>query len=177
MEPLAPEQWAELLGSCQRSAFHLEMRDWYSAADEKGRFERFLATGRRDHAAEAPERRAWLDLIHRITSAGVRVRRARIVSEPVTDYIRFEWHGAGPSIEAGEEVRWLPRRLASALALPGNDFWLLDERTAMFNHFSGDGVPLGQEITNDPAAVELCRTAFESVWARAESHEQYTIRR
>jgi hypothetical protein len=45
----------------------------------------------------------------------------------------------------------------------------------MFNHFSGDGVPLGQEITGDRAAVELCRTAFESVWGHAQPHEQYTI--
>jgi hypothetical protein len=175
MELLAPERWAELLGSCQRSASHLEMRDWYSAADEKDRFERFLATGHRDHAAEAGERRAWLDLIRRITSRGVRVQRARIVSEPVSDYIWFEWHGAGPSVEAGEQLRWLPRRLASAIALPGNDFWLLDERTAVFNHFSGDGIPLGQEITDDRTAVELCRTAFESVWEHADPHGQYTI--
>jgi len=175
MELLAPEQWAELLGSCQRSASHLEMRDWYSAPDEKDRFDRFLATGRRDHAAEAAERSAWLDLIRRITSAGVRVRRARIVSEPVSNYIQFEWHGAGPSIEAGEELRWLPRRLASAIALPGNDMWLLDEHTAMFNHFSGDGVPLGQEISENLAAAELCRTSFESVWARAIPHDEYRI--
>jgi len=175
MELLSPDQWAELLGSSRRSASHLEMRDSYAAADEKDRLDRFLATGRRDHAAEAAERQEWLDVIRRITGAGVQVRRARIVSEPVSDYIRFEWHGAGPSIEAGEQLRWLPRRLASAMALPGNDFWLLDERTAMFNHFSGDGVPLGQEVTRDPAVVALCRSAFKSVWERAVPHGQYTI--
>src|SRR6266536_6636628 len=98
MEPLTPEQWEELLTSCRQSASHLEMRDWYAADDEKERFERFLATGRRDHDAEYPERRRWLDLIRRVTSAGVRVRRARIASEPVSKYITFEWHGAGPTI-------------------------------------------------------------------------------
>jgi hypothetical protein len=175
MELLTPEQWSELLTSCKRSASHLEMRDWYSADDEKDRFERFLATGCRDHAAEAIERRDWLDLIRRVTATGVRVRRARIASEPVSDYIRFEWHGAGPSIEAGEELRWLPRRLASGLALPGNDFWLLDERTAMFNHFSGDGRPLGQEITDDAGTVELCRVAFEAVWKLAIPHGEYEV--
>lgn len=175
MELLAPEQWDQLLTSCERSASHLEMRDWYAADDEKERFERFLATGRRDHAAEAAERRGWLDVIRRITSSGVGVRRARIMSEPVTDYIRFEWHGARPSIEAGEDLRWLPRRLASGIALPGNDFWLLDERIAMFNHFSGDGVPLGQEITRDAATVELCRAAFETVWKLAIPHSEYEL--
>jgi Family of unknown function (DUF6879) len=175
MEPLAPEQWEGLLTSCERSASHLEMRDWYAAEDEKERFERFLATGRRDHAAEAAERHDWLDLMRRITSAGVRVRRTRIVSEPVSAYIRFEWHGADPTIEAGEDLRWLPRRLASGIALPGNDFWLLDDRTAMFNHFSGDGRPLGQEVTDDAATVELCTAAFKAVWKLAIPHGEYEI--
>jgi hypothetical protein len=134
-----------------------------------------MATGRRDHAAEAAERRDWLDTIRRITAAGARVRRMRIVSEPVTDYIRFEWHGAGPAIEAGEEIRWLPRRLASCLALPGNDFWLLDERTAMFNHFSGEGRPLGQEITDNAATVKLCLAAFEAAWKLAIPHGEYEV--
>jgi hypothetical protein len=175
MQALTAEQWAELLTSCRRSASHLEMRDSYAAEDEKERLQRFLATGRRDHAAEYPERREWLDLMRRVTADGVRVRRARIVSEPVSGYIRFEWHGAGPTIEAGEDLRWLPRRLASGIALPGNDFWLLDEQRAMFNHFSGDGVPLGQEITDDPAVVELCRSAFEAVWKTAVPHHEYQI--
>jgi hypothetical protein len=175
MEPLTPEQWEELFTSCKRSASHLEMRDWYDADDEKVRFGQFLATGRRNHAAEYPERRPWLDLIRRVTSAGVRVRRARIASEPVSKYIAFEWHGAGPTIESGEELRWLPRRFASGIALPGNDFWLLDERRAMFNHFSGDGKPLGQEITDDSATVELCRAAFETVWKLATPHGEYQI--
>jgi hypothetical protein len=175
MQPLTAEQWEELLTSCQESASHLEMRDSYSAEDEKARFERFLATGRRDHAAEYPERREWLDLMRRVTGAGVCVRRVRIVSEPVSDYIRFEWHGAGPTLEAGEDLRWLPRRFASSIALPGNDFWLLDKRRAMFNHFSGDGRPLGQEITDDPATIGLCRAAFEAVWETAIPHHEYKI--
>jgi hypothetical protein len=175
MEPLTPEQWEDLFTSCQKSASHLEMRDWYTAADEQDRFRRFLATGHRDHAAEAAERREWLDLMRKVTSRGVRIRRARIASEPVSDYIRFEWHGAGPTIDAGEELRWLPRQLASGIALPGNDFWLFDEGTAMFNHFDGNGTPLGQEITDDAATVELCRAAFEAVWQLATPHSQYAI--
>jgi hypothetical protein len=45
----------------------------------------------------------------------------------------------------------------------------------MFNHFSGDGVPLGQEITEDPSVVELCRSAFEAVWQAAVPHRNYQI--
>jgi hypothetical protein len=70
---------------------------------------------------------------------GVVMRRARIVSEPVTDYIRWE-HAVTPlNLDAGEQVRWLPRRHASDIPLPGNDFWLIDGRLAMFHFFTGDG--------------------------------------
>src|SRR6266567_3427014 len=110
MEPLTDQQWAGLLGGCGESAWHLEMRDWYGVHDEKRRLARFLATGHRDHAAEAPERQPWLDVIHAVTGAGVQVRRARIVCGPVSDYMRFSHAGTQANVDAGEQVRWLPRR-------------------------------------------------------------------
>jgi Domain of unknown function (DUF1707) len=168
------ERVAGLLGEALADG-RLTVDEHRERIGEQECFGRFLATGRRDHAAEAAQRRTWLGLMRRITAAGVQVRRARIVSEPVSNYIRFEWHGADPAIEAGEDLRWLPRRLASGIALPGNDFWLLDRRTAMFKYFSGDGRPLGQEITDDAAAVELCRAAFDAVWKLAIPHGEYEI--
>lgn len=175
MEPLTDQQWAELLGGCQRSAWHLEMRGWYGVDDEKQRLARFLATGHRDHAAEAAERRPWLDLIRVITGKGVQVRRVRIVCEPASDYIRFSYAGTWPNIEAGEQVRWLPRRQASRIALPGNDFWLLDGDRVLFNYFTGDGRSAGHELATDEPAVRLCQAAFAAVWPVAIPHDQYPI--
>jgi len=57
-----------------------------------------------------------------MTSNGVVMRRARIVSVPVGEYTRYEHSLTFTNIVAGEEIRWLPRRHASTLALPGNDF-------------------------------------------------------
>jgi hypothetical protein len=173
MEPLTDQQWAELLGGCRRSAWHLETRDWYGVDDEKQRFARFLATGRRDHAAEFPGRRPWLDLMRATTSAGVQVRRARVVCEPLSDYMRFSHAGTQPNIDAGEQVRWLPRRRASRIALPGNDFWLLDSERVLFNYFTGDGRSAGHELAADAGAVALCGSAFQAVWAAAVPHDQY----
>ncbi|GHD99893.1 DUF6879 family protein [Streptomyces alanosinicus] len=76
---------------------------------------------RNDPAESDPESRPWLRLIADLVGQGIEVRRARIVSEPVSDYIRFEHHLTGPTVAAGERVRRLPRRRASRLALPGND--------------------------------------------------------
>jgi hypothetical protein len=94
---------------------------------------------------------------------GVRIRRARIVSEPITDVIRHEYEVTSTlNIPAGEEVRWLPRRQASDLALPGNDFWIFDDRLVRFGHFAGDGSYLEQEVVKDPVVARLCSSAFES---------------
>jgi len=166
----------ELLTNCARQAVHLELRDNYAVHGEAERLASFISTGQYDHTMDAPDRRAWQDMVRRVTQAGRQVRRARIVSEPVTDYIRFEWAGTGANIDAGEDVRWLPRRMASTIPLPGNDFWLFDDTTVVFSVFSGAGDVAERQLTTETAAVELCRSAFAAVWATAIAHNEYTPR-
>lgn len=69
----------------------------------------------------------------------VSVRRARVVSEPVTQYIRWEHYVTHSNVAAGEQVRWLSRRDAIGVLLPANDFWIFDGRLMRVHHFSGDG--------------------------------------
>ena len=152
MKILSSEEWEALLTSARREAIHLEMRDRYAVSDEGDPFRRWLAGDPLTPAEEAEWWRDWTELVTRITASGVTMRRARIVSEPVTDYIRYEWAGTHYNVEAGEDVRWLPRRGASAIALPGNDFWLIDGETVVFNHFTGDGEWLGNEVITDADA-------------------------
>ncbi|NLU67742.1 DUF6879 family protein [Streptomyces sp. HNM0574] len=157
------------LRACQRSAIHLEMRDWYMPSDP--RFAAWRAGDRTVGTADA-----WLRLVADVAGSGVRLRRARVVSEPVSEYISFEHHLTTSNVKAGEDVRWLPRRQASDLALPGNDFWLLDGELAVFHYFDGDGEPApdgDEEAVEDPAVVKLCAAAFESVWQRAVPHADY----
>jgi hypothetical protein len=63
---------------------------------------------------------------------------------------------AGLNVAAGEEVRWLSRRRASAPCRPGNDFWLFDDRVARFHHLSGDGEIVEDEMVYDPAVARMC---------------------
>jgi hypothetical protein len=161
-----------LLRACASSAVHLEMRDaytpgdpWYQAwlAGDRAEFERRLA-------------RPWLEMIREVSGRGVQVRRARVVSEPVTDYIRFEYATTMASIVAGEDVRWLPRHLATGLLLPANDYWVFDGQRAQFNYFSGPGEFLDTRLCDDPAIVKQCAGAFEAVWERAIPHQDYELR-
>ena len=44
------------------------------------------------------------------------MQRVHVVSEPLTDYLRFEITGYRLNVEAGEDVRILPRRQQGAWA-------------------------------------------------------------
>ncbi|GAA0392189.1 DUF6879 family protein [Streptomyces luteireticuli] len=165
----------ELLGSARQSAVHLEMWDSYGVAEEAADFERWKATGVQNLDPASDHWKPWLDLIRETVARGVAVRRVRIVSEPVADYIRFEHASTYLTVQAGEESRWLSRSKASDLALPGNDFWLIDGKAVRFNLFSGDGAGLEGQYTEDPAVARLCRVAFEAVWDRAVPHEEFKV--
>lgn len=118
--------------------------------------------------------RNWRALIRETVARGVPVRRVRVVSEPLSDYVRFEYDiTSGHNARAGEDVRWLPRRHATGLALPGNDFWLFDGKTLLVNHFSGTSDWTATEHVTEPATVAFCATAFEAVWAQAIPHTDY----
>lgn len=173
--PSSAPTFDDLIANCSRSAIHLEMRDSYAVDYESGPFADWKRGLRHDPDNRESWWRPWLDLVHETVSRGVVMQRARIVSEPVSEYIRFEHSGTFTNIAAGEQVRWLPRRQASGLALPGNDFWLFDGQWIRWNHFAGDGSFTGEEISDDPASAKLCAEAFESVWSRAIPHDVYEI--
>jgi hypothetical protein len=162
-----------LFSRCTASAVHLEMRDSYMEDDPVLRDWRAgVPIDPRESWGE------WFDLMAAVTARGIKVRRARIVSEPVSEYIRYEYElTEGLNIAAGEEVRWLPRRRASDLALPGNDFWLFDHNLVMFNLFAGDGSwpDDGYELREESAVIQLCSSAFDAVWQRAIPHQGYRI--
>ncbi|GAA3199447.1 hypothetical protein GCM10010486_81590 [Nonomuraea roseoviolacea subsp. carminata] len=169
MEPLMT--FEEMLASAQHSAVHLEMRDAYVPDDPS-----FIAWQGGPPYDRTQREREWHQLIGEARTRGVLVRRARVVSEPVTDYIRFE-HSVTDSmnIKAGELVRWLPRRQASDLLLPGNDLWVFDDHLVRFGFFAGDGRYLDDEIVRDPGVIKQCLTAFEAVWERGIDHAKYRI--
>ena len=70
-------------------------------------------------------------------------------------------------------MRWLWRTEASGLALPGNDYWVIDGRHVLFNHFTGSGGWLGNTESDEPAVARLCTDAFEAVWALSTPHEEF----
>jgi hypothetical protein len=173
LEPISEEKRDHFLTTFTHEAVHVEMRDVYATDVERDRFATWLRGEPLDPVSEAEWWRPWFELMRHNNDAGKALKRLRIVSEPVTDYIRFEWLDAAQLVAAGEDVRWLSRRSASTLLLPGNDFWMFDRQTVAFTHFSGDGHVLDHEVTADANIVQMCATAFETAWKMAIPHNKY----
>lgn len=89
---------------------HLEMRDSYMRDDPE--FIRWQEGYRYDPADRDSWWRSWLDVVAETTGRGVVMRRLRVVSEPLSDYVRYEYDGTFSNVAAGEDVRWLPRSRA-----------------------------------------------------------------
>jgi hypothetical protein len=168
--PVTDEEFEGLLRSgFDREAVHLETRDAYGTAVELPHMAQW--------AAGEPDDLRWLEdwcaTLRDHVQAGRSVRRARIVSEPLSEYQRWSFSIAGPMVEAGEDIRWVPRRLLSSVAVPGNDFYLFDDRLAVFLLYAGSGLSAGMVSSANPADLRLCRSAFEAVWNLAVPHRAY----
>ncbi|MDQ1295441.1 MAG: hypothetical protein QG608_3326 [Actinomycetota bacterium] len=167
--------FADLLAAAKTSAIHLELRDQYMQDDPDLHAWR---TGHRpDPADRATWWRDWLQLPADAVARGVSIRRLRVVSEPISEYIHYEYDGTFTNIAVGEDIRWLPRPQALGLLLPVVDFWVFDGSTAIINHLAGDGSwGDGETEGTDPALVATFVTAFEAAWERGIPHADYQPR-
>jgi hypothetical protein len=150
----------------------LELKDSYGAAYEDAPLSRWLRGQSDDFAWLQP----WLERVRRATQSGRTVRRVRVVSEPLTDYIRWEHSVTLHNQEAGEDIRWLPRRLLPEdIALPagGNDWWLFDDELVTVGHFHEDGRVKGSELVTDPGVVSECIRVRDHLWSIAIPHNEY----
>jgi hypothetical protein len=166
---ISDEQFEGLLTGFEREAVHLETRDAYGTAVELPHMARW--------AAGEPDDLEWLQgwcaTLREGVKAGKSVRRARVVSEPLSDYQRWSFSIADPMVEAGEDIRWVPRRLVSSIAFPGNDFYLFDDRLIVFLIYAGNGLATDKLVSTDPADIQLCRSAFEAAWKLSIPHSEY----
>jgi hypothetical protein len=133
--PVTDQEFDELLHrGFGREALHLEMRDAYGTAVKLPHMAK--------RASEEPDDLEWLQdwcaTLRKHVQAGRSIRRARVVSEPLSDYQRGSYGIAYPMVEVGEDIRWVPSRLVSSVALPGNDFYLFDDRLALFLLYAGE---------------------------------------
>ncbi|MEU9376178.1 DUF6879 family protein [Streptomyces sp. NPDC048255] len=171
MKLISSAERNRLFGSFAQDAFHLELRDDYSVPDEDGPFADWLR-GVVDNSYMEP----WTSMIRRVTDQGKTVRRVRVVTEPHSPYVQWEYATTPVNQDAGEDIRWLPRHdLPPGLDFPvdGNDWWLFDDRILAVGHFDETGRVLGSELIEDSDVVAECVRVRDLLWASAVAHREY----
>jgi hypothetical protein len=169
VESITDEEFERLLVSFERESVHLETRDAYGTAVELPHLAKWAA-GEPDDLEWLQD---WCSTLRDHVVAGRSVRRARVISEPLSDYQRWSFSIAQPMVDAGEDIRWVPRRLVSSLPIPGNDYYLFDDQLVVFLHYAGNGLGTDKTVSHDAADIELCRSAFEAAWELAIPHNEY----
>lgn len=171
-EIVSGDAFSDLFRNFEHTAWRLEVRTAYGVANEDDPYRQFLAGEEPDTEWFGP----WLRLMEEQTAQGKRVERVRLIDDPPSDYLRFELWGTPFNQSAGEDIRYLDRRKAQDLSLPGYDFWLFDSTLLARLQFGENDRFLGVTLDRDPAEVVRHCYWRDAAWHHAESFADYMER-
>ncbi|MGB3439576.1 MAG: DUF6879 family protein [Actinophytocola sp.] len=173
---LSGEAWARALHSFRRTAWRWETQGVYREPYEQPALRQFLA-------GEEPDLSfmdGWYADIRRGAATGRRYGRVRVLTDPLTDYLRFELSFTAANVAAGEDVRILPAARARELDLPMDDFWLFDaderDAWAALMHFGPDGFTHADVVT-DGTTLDRFREIRDRAWEDAIAFEVFRLTR
>lgn len=162
----------ELFRTFKATAWRLEVRTSYGLLAEDQPFQDFLTGKTSDTSWFTP----WLDLMReQIKQQGKRVERVRVIDQPPSEYLRWEYHLNQFNHEAGEGIRYLPRALADDLHLPAYDFWIFDSAAVAFMQFDEQGVFVSPVVVEDQAVTRQHLAYRETAWELATPYEHYSL--
>lgn len=166
---LEGEAWSRYFRDFASSAFRLELHAVYTMPGEADELRRFQA----GETPPAGYHYGWLDTVAAANAAGKTMRRVRVVRQPLSDYIRyeFEW-GFVYNVAAREDIRVLDLTDQTAPALPDHDFWLFDESTVVKLLYRPDGTQIGRELLADPD-VGAYLSYRDAAWRNAVPFSDY----
>ncbi|TDD41362.1 DUF6879 family protein [Saccharopolyspora elongata] len=172
MSRLVPpgQPFDDLFAGFAHRAWRFETQPSYHVDAEQQALQRYLDTGELDVSYLA----GWLDGVRTATRQGKSYARVRVLTEPLTDYLRFEMAIAPYNTAAGEDIRVLSAPQARELALPDYDYWLFDDKRLAVMHFGPAGLRHAEVIT-DPAVVDEHRRWQDSAIRHASTLEDYRI--
>ncbi|MGH3766177.1 MAG: DUF6879 family protein [Pseudonocardiaceae bacterium] len=155
------------------SCFRLETLQRYGASGEDDSIRAFLA-GRSPQPH--PGKREWLELVSAAIQDARIMQRVHVITEPLTDYVRFEvaWSYAH-NVAAGEDIRIIPLREGQPWpsAIPRDDYWLFDDTELFAMRYDAAGEWIGVENLADQATVQAACRARDAALRLAQPWAAY----
>jgi hypothetical protein len=139
---LAGEAWRTAFDAMRQEAWRLETLPVYRVPQEEGAIRRFLDGEPVTREATQP----WFDRVKGYVDDGRSVGRVHVITQPLTNYLRFEFEHYRHNIQAGEAVRILdvtnrPNPLDGV-----QDFWMFDRSRIVLMHYESDGTQICREV-------------------------------
>ena len=173
MEARTPAQ--DLFAGWKHSLFRLETLPEYLVEAEAERFQAFREG--RPLPERPDESREWYRYIEETISGGRRWQRVRVVSRPLTDYLRFELASYPDTARLGYETLIAEREGHPELAALMSDFYLFDgdeeSAFAILMSYDDQGGFKGMWRTSDPPVVDICRRYRDLALAAARPLEEF----
>lgn len=153
--PLTADEFSAELASYAHTAFRLEQQPEYLVDMEGPLWDRWRA-GDMTPPTDTPAIATWLAKVATATAEGRRMTRVRVQEEPPTEYQQWQRWFDQWNTEAGEQIDYLPRSVATEIGLlpdaGPDDWWLLDSSRLLVLRFDGGRV-VGRELVTDPERV------------------------
>jgi hypothetical protein len=149
IESLEDPAFGALFTGFLHTAYRFEQMQAYDVGYENLSYRRYLA----GEPASDPAQDEWTGMVRDAVRTGKTFQRVHLVSEPLTDYLRYEiavWYPL--STGAGEDIRILPTPLPG-VSLPEWDYWLFDSRHLWIMEYDSAGRFLGIEEVTDPGQI------------------------
>lgn len=153
----------------ERTAFRLETLPEYNVPQEA----EMLAAFKLGEPTSLPDDHPWLVKVRRQVRSGKLMRRVRMVSHPLSDYLRMEMSWYPKSVEAGEDIRIANLDDQPELTACNQDFWLFDESVVVTLHYDAEGRFLDTET---PASCESYLKQRDLALAHSMELSAYTAR-
>ncbi|MGW5454386.1 DUF6879 family protein [Nocardia sp. NPDC003979] len=164
---------ASLFEQARYRAFQFEVEDDHVVSDEHEPMRRYQAGLVPLDPDDYPVLwKEWEDLSDATTARGVAMQRVRVVTEPLTDYIRFLHAVTDRNQAHGEDIRWLPRHWCPPEDYTTDEWCLIDDDTLAWTLFDAEDF-VGYGLTHDPVEVARAIAIRDALWAKAVTHTDY----
>ncbi|WP_371654386.1 MULTISPECIES: DUF6879 family protein [unclassified Streptomyces] len=153
------DEWRAMFRDFRTEAWRLETLPQYLMPQEEAEIQAFRDGKRIDPQSY---RSSYTERIKKQRAEGRMNRRVRILTRPLSEYLRFEFSRYyEPHVLAGEDIRILDVTDRENPLVDVQDFWLFDRSTVVLMNYEPDGKQISRQLyEGDPAPfIEYHRIA------------------
>lgn len=138
----------------QQSIFRLETLSMYQVPKDFIIFK----TWKKDKSIVNKAFRDWFHLLEKTKKRQVTMQRVRIITLPLSEYLKYEVDVWKQSAKKGEQIFFLESKLyqelIKQLQLKPKDFWLFDNNRVILFHYNKKGNFLKEELVQNKKTIK-----------------------